>query len=472
MDKEFIDIPRLNHSYRNERVSDFKDVSKRPPEDAVRRQASRCMGCGIPFCHACGCPLENSIPEINVAIKNGEFQKAYTLLLETSPFPEFTAHLCPAPCESSCTAGLPSEAVSIRQIEFFAIEKAFELGIIKPAFSSKKTGMRVAVIGSGPAGLSAAHFLNSFGHEIVVFEKKLFAGGLLRYGIPDFKLEKNIVERRINLMREAGINFEFGTDAGADISGRYLRKKFDAVCLCIGSEVPRDLNIEGRNLKGIHFAADFLGSQNKINSGEISIPEISAKGKNVLIIGGGDTGSDCLGTALRQGAKSVLQIEIMPEPPEKRSASTPWPLWEYKKRTSSSHLEGGKRMWSVLTKSFKGDKSGNVQKVLAAGVQWNFDKSGLPHNFCEIKNSEFEIDAELVLLSMGFTGVASPSLLEQLNLCLGAKGSIECNASFETSVSGVFASGDAALGASLVVRAIASGKAMAESVNRYLSKRI
>jgi len=472
MATEFLDIKRLSNVYRSNRLNDFCDVEKRPNELQVREQASRCMSCGIPFCHGYGCPLGNAIPEVNAAVSRGDFVSAYNLLSETSPFPEFTSRICPALCESACTAGISSGAITVKQIEFFAIEKAFELGIVKPFIHHKKTGKRIAIIGAGPAGLSAAHFLNGYGHEVAIFEKKDFAGGLLRYGIPNFKLEKDVIERRISLMREAGIIFEFGTDVGTDISGLYLKNKFDAVCLCIGSEVPRDLNIEGRSLNGIYFALDFLQSQNRASSSEIPKTEISAKNKKVLIIGGGDTGSDCLGTALRQGAESAIQIEIMPEPPIERHTSTPWPQWEYKKRTSSSHLEGGKRMWSVLTKSFKGDKSGALKKVIVAKVEWSFDSFGRPIKFREIEGSEFEISADIVLLSMGFTGVASEMLIKEFKLPLNKCGSIECNADFETEFPKVFSCGDATLGASLVVKSIASGKTMAAAVNKYLNSKI
>ena len=464
--KDFLNIPRRNPEYRKERASDFRDVEIRPEAKVVMEQARRCMSCGIPFCHGYGCPLGNNIPEFNSAVSEGRFAEAYGILSSTSPFPEFTSRVCPALCESSCCAGLPSDPVTIKQIEYLTIESAFDSGIVKPRKPRLNSGKRVAVVGSGPSGLACADRLRSFGHEVCVFEKSSRAGGLLRYGIPDFKLEKKIVERRISLMREAGIIFEFDVNIGIDVSLEYVRRKFDAVCLCVGCETPRDLKIDGRELEGIFFALDFLRSQNMVVSGESSEVSISAKGKDVLIIGGGDTGSDCLGTSIRQGAKSATQIEIMPEPPSERDASTPWPLWEYKKRTSSSHKEGGVRMWSVGSDRFVG-KNGKVESLLASRLRWKIE-GGRPKSFEKIPNSEFEIKADLVLLCMGFTGVPHLGLVKDSGITLGKRGGFEVDSYGKTSMEKVFACGDSVGGPSLVVRAIASGMRLADSVDKCI----
>lgn len=466
MPKEFLTVKRRDPQYRESRTADYRDVEIRPDAATVREQSKRCMGCGIPFCHAYGCPLGNNIPDFNAAVREGRDSYAYEILSQTSPFPEFTSRICPALCESACCAGLPSRPVTVKQIEYHTIESAFANGVVRPRIPRNLTGKRVAVIGAGPSGLACADRLRSLGHEVCVFEKHSFAGGLLRYGIPDFKLEKHVIERRISLMRQAGIIFEFDTEIGKDVSADYIKKRFDAVCLCIGCETPRDIKIKGRELGGIHYALEFLGSQNRFNSGENLSLEISAKGKNVLIIGGGDTGSDCLGTAIRQGAKSVVQIEIMPEPPAERDASTPWPMWEYKKRTSSSHLEGGERMWSIASKEFAG-KDGKVRALRAAKLKWEI-VNGRPKSFAEIPDTEFEIPADLVLLSMGFTGVPKSGIAEELSLELAERGGIKTAGNMSTSADKIFACGDAVSGPSLVVRAIASGIKLAYEVDKAI----
>ena len=466
--KDFLEIPRRRPVYRENRASDFADVEVRAGEGEILGQARRCMNCGVPFCHGYGCPLANNIPEFNAAVCAGRLEYAYKILSLTSPFPEFTSRICPALCEAACCAGLPSEPMAVKQTEFFIIENAFKNGYVKPRAPRSRNGRRIAVVGSGPSGLACADRLNELGYEVCVFEKNSLAGGLLRYGIPNFKLEKSVIDRRVMLMQEAGISFEYDVEIGRDVSLEFLKKKFAAVCLCVGAEEPRDLKIKGRELAGIHFALEFLGSQTRYLLREKDKLEISAKGKDVLIIGGGDTGSDCLGTSLRQGAKSVMQIEIMPEPPAERSPSTPWPMWEYKKRTSSSHLEGGSRMWSVESLEFLGE-NGNVRALKAKKLRWNFE-NGVPKNFEEIENSEFEIKADLVLLCMGFTGVKNSLRLASPELELTPRGVLKTGSSGATSAPKIFACGDAANGASLVVRAIASGRNLAENIDKNFEK--
>ncbi len=470
MSKDFLTHARRNPDYRKDRVRDFRDVEIRPGIDVVREQAKRCMGCGIPFCHAYGCPLGNNIPEINAAVAEGRLEYAYKILSQTSPFPEFTSRICPALCESACCAGLPSSPVTVKQIEFLAVESAFAAGLVVPRKPYSNTGKRVAVVGAGPSGLACADRLREFGHEVCVFEKRPNAGGLMRYGIPNFKLEKGILDRRISLMREAQIDFEFDVEIGRDVSLEFIERKFDAVCLCIGSESPRDLKIPGRELEGIVFASDFLASQMRFLLGESPSLDVSAKGKNVIVIGGGDTGSDCLGTAIRQGAKSVTQIEILPEPPAERAPSTPWPMWEYKKRVSSSHLEGGKRLWSIGSSAFIG-KDGRVCALKAKRLSWTLE-SGRPKSFEEIPNSDFEIPGELVLLSMGFVGIPKGALGGGIPLALNEKGTIRVDSCGETSIGKIFACGDAVNGPSLVVKAIVSGKKLAEAVDKKMRKNL
>ena len=465
----FLEIERREPGYRpvKERTADFREVEKRLSESEVKKQASRCMDCGVPFCHGCGCPLTNVIPEWNDLVYNGHWTEALELLRSTNNFPEFTGRICPAPCEAACTVGLNWEPVTIRQIELALAEYGFENGIIKPEPPAVRTGKSVAVIGGGPSGLALADLLNRSGHSVTVFEKNAYSGGLLRYGIPDFKLDKSVIERRINLMREEGVVFENSVEVGADIAGPFLVKKFDAVAVTAGAETPRDLPVPGRDLNGIYFAMQFLTQQNRANSGEkASGNQISAKGKHVVVIGGGDTGSDCVGTSIRQGAKSVTQIEIMPKPPETRSEHTPWPQWPYQLRTSSSHKEGCKRMWNIKTLEFTG-QSGNLKKIRTVQVEWSFDENGRPSGMKDVPGSESVIKADLVFLAMGFTGVKA-ELAENLGVKLDNRGNISVNDKGMTSRKGVFAAGDAASGASLVVRAISAGRKLAENINEYL----
>jgi glutamate synthase (NADPH/NADH) small chain len=452
---------RLHNIYRpiDERKKDFREVERKLTDAEIVEQASRCTECGIPFCHGSGCPLENVIPEMNAAVLAGNYREAWNILSATSNFPEFTARICPALCEGSCTAGIDQSAVMVRQLEKTVVEKAFELGYVKAFKPPRQSGKKVAVIGSGPAGLAIADELMRRGHGVTVFEKDAAPGGLLRYGIPDFKLEKWVIDRRIDLMKESGIKFECGTQIGIDVAIEYLCKRFDAVLIAIGTPQARDINVPGRELSGIHFALEFLGGQNRVNAGELKNLPVSAKNKRVVVIGGGDTGSDCVGTSLRQDARSVVQLEIMPKPPEIRSCSTPWPEWPYQMRTSSSHLEGGARRWNVQTKAFKGE-NGKVKSLDIVQVEWEFSPEGRPLKFKEVPGTEETIQADLVLLALGFTGVAEP---DALGLKIGARGILQ-----DEKTNGIFVVGDCAKGASLVVRAIAHSREIAKEIDSYL----
>lgn len=469
--KGFLEVKRMDPGYRpvQERIRDFHEVELRLSPDEIKSQASRCMDCGIPFCHGSGCPIRNLIPEWNDLVYKGRWKDALELLLSTNNFPEFTGRICPALCEASCTVGLNGDPVSVRQIELALVEKGFAEGFIKPCPPEARSGRKVAVVGSGPAGLAAADLLNKAGHSVTVFERDSFAGGLLRYGIPDFKLDKRIVQRRIDLMAAEGVSFETRVNVGVDISARYLLNRFDAVCVSIGSRAPRDLKAPGRELDGIHFAMDFLWQQNCLASCEaFDSAQLSASGRKVLVIGGGDTGSDCVGTSIRQGAKSVAQIEIMPMPPETRHSSTPWPSWPYQLRSSSSHKEGCERLWSVATKSFEG-KDGKLKRVNLVKVEWETDPSGRPSRMKELPGSEFAIEADLALLAMGFVGPERDGILSQFGVEFDKRGNIVVDAAMMTSKKGVFAAGDAVSGPSLVVRAIAAGRKLASSVDTYLT---
>jgi glutamate synthase (NADPH) small chain len=466
----FLDIAREEPGYRNkaQRVTDYNEVEKKLSHKSLEKQAERCMDCGIPFCHGCGCPLSNLIPEWNELTSIGKWDEAFQLLSATNNFPEFTGRVCPALCEASCTIGLDGEPVSIRQIEKSLVENAYKTGYLKPTPPKTRTDKNVAIVGSGPAGLALADCLNKRGHTVTIFEKNEQSGGLLRYGIPDFKLDKHIIDRRINLMTEEGVIFKNSIAVGKDIYIEYLQKEFDAVGLTMGAEVPRDLPTPGRELKGIHFAMDFLTQQNRRVSGEsLNNEPIIANGKDVIVIGGGDTGSDCVGTSIRQGAKSVTQIEIMPKPPEDRSEFTPWPEWPYSLRTSSSHKEGCKRMWDIKTSNFVG-VDGQIKSINCVQVEWEIDKDGRPASMKDVKNSEFTMDADLVLLAMGFTGPKQGSETPTNTLKLDPRGNIEVSKDGMTSANGIFAAGDAATGASLVVRAMNSGRELADSINKFL----
>jgi len=442
-----------------ERVNDFLEVYQPFPEEKVRTQAARCMDCGIPFCHT-GCPVSNIIPDWNDLVYRDHWKEAMRVLHATNNFPEFTGRICPAPCETACVLGINEPAVTIKVIEKTIVERAWEEGWIKPEPPTKRSGKHVAVVGSGPAGLAAAQQMNRAGHWVTVFEKADRIGGLLRYGIPDFKLEKHVIDRRLEQMTEEGVRFQTRTHVGKDLPAENLRREFDAVLLSGGAEAPRDLTVPGRELKGVHFAMEFLPQQNKRNAGDKVANQILATGKHVVIIGGGDTGADCLGTSHRQKPKSVRQFEIMPLPPAERSPSTPWPLWPLQLRTESSHEEGGDRAWSLATTKFTGDDQGNVKQLHAVRV-------GPPPKFEPVAGSDFILDADLVLLALGFTGPVKQGMVEQFGVNLDARGNIATE-NYMSSVPGIFAAGDMRRGQSLVVWAISEGRKAAAAVDTYL----
>ncbi len=474
--KGFLKYKRREVGHRpvEERIKDFSNLDLPLTPDQIHQQAARCMDCGIPFCHGVGCPLKNSIPDINELIYKNHWQQACQMLHSTNNFPEITGRVCPAPCEAGCTLSINDEPVLIRHIEFQIVERGFEQGWIKPMPAADKTGKRIAVVGSGPAGLAAGQQLARAGHDVVVFEKDERAGGLLRYGIPDFKLEKHIIDRRLEQLRSEGVEFQTGVDAGEDISARYLRKMFDCVCLAMGTGQPRDLNIPGRGYENILFAMEYLSSQNKICSGE-PIDEsgiVTAKDKVVVVIGGGDTGSDCVGTARRQGAKKIYQLEILPKPPDTRPPDTPWPMWPRIMRTSSSHQEGCERRWSVMTKKFTGYET-RVGHLHGCEVEW-IRKSSVRNprdngwKIKEIPNTNFVIEADLVILALGFVPRSiGEGLIKSLGLKLNDQGNVQANG-YQTSQPWVFAAGDTISGASLVVHAINSGRQAAAAISQTL----
>jgi glutamate synthase (NADPH/NADH) small chain len=467
----FLEYPREETPLRpaGERIADWHEVQADPPLERVKLQAARCMDCGVPFCNN-GCPLGNIIPDWNDLVYRDKLRDALVSLHSTNNFPEFTGLVCPAPCEAACVLGINDDPVAIKQVEWEIIRHGWEKGWIETARPERRSGRSVAVVGSGPAGLAAAQQLTRAGHTVTLFEKNDRIGGLLRYGIPDFKLEKWLIDRRLDQMREEGVCFQTGVQVGVDLSPSELRRGFDAVLLCCGSEQPRDLPIPGRELAGIHFAMDFLTQQNRRGAGDDLDPagEILANGRHVVVLGGGDTGSDCVGTSHRQGAKSVTSIELLERPPDARAESTPWPMWPLQFRSSSSHEEGGERDFAVLTKRFTGS-DGRVEKLRAVRVRFGAsDASGRPR-MEEIPGSEFEIPADLVLLAMGFVHPVHEGLVSGLGVRLDPRGNVEADTrSFATSEPGIFAAGDCRRGQSLVVWAIWEGREAARAVDAYL----
>jgi glutamate synthase (NADPH/NADH) small chain len=445
-----------------ERINDWFEVYQDFPREALRHQAGRCMDCGVPFCHT-GCPVNNLIPDWNDLVWKGRWREAVRTLHATNNFPEFTGRICPAPCEAACVLGINDKPVTIKTVEQNIIDHAFLEGWVSAEPPRSRTGKKVAVVGSGPAGLAAAQQLNRAGHSVVVFEKEDRIGGLLRYGIPDFKMEKHVVDRRLDQLRGEGIEFRTKISIGAHITGDELLRNYDAVLLGVGAEQPRDVAIPGRELKGIHFAMDYLTQQNKRGAGDrfSSGEEIVAAGKRVIIIGGGDTGADCLGTAHRQRAASVHQLQINGMPPSERHESTPWPLWPFQLRVEAAHEEGGFREWSVLTTHFSGDENGNVKKLHCVRV-------GPKPKLERVPDSELYLDADLVLIAIGFSGPVRGKLLEQLPAQFDPRGNLRTDEGFMTSVPGVFSAGDARRGQSLVVWAIAEGRKAAHYMDKFL----
>lgn len=464
-----------------ERKGDYREVEKKFDEKQTREQATRCMDCGVPFCHS-GCPLGNNIPEFNDAVYSGNWKLAYEILSSTNNFPEFTGRICPAPCESACVLGINKNPVAIEYIEKSIAEKAYESGWVKAQQPKKRKEQKVAIIGSGPTGLAAAAQLNKAGYWVTVYERADLLGGLLRYGIPDFKMEKGIIDRKIKLMEEEGIVFKTSVNIGKDISTSKIQQDYDAVLLAIGSTVPRTMDIDGKDLNGVHFAMDYLTQQNKRNAveegyknlelsrnhaGEEYVKDdIWATDKKVFVIGGGDTGSDCVGTAIRQGASSVTQIAYGLKPPTERDAATPWPMYENKLRTSTSHEEGCERLWTVNTKEFVGDENGNLKALRLVDVGWRFENG--KKTLIEVPNTERVVDADLALIAIGFSSPQPSGLVEDLNLKLDPRGNI-ITEEYKTSKKGVFAAGDCKMGQSLVVWAITEGREAARAIDIFLS---
>jgi len=462
----FLEIERVDPSKRpaRERVKDYREFELPIVQETLVEQGARCMDCGIPFCNT-GCPLGNLIPDWNDHVYRKKPELAIAALHATNNFPEFTGRVCPAPCEAACVLGINEDPVSIKLIERSIIDNAFEAGLVAPVLAKTRTGKKIAIVGSGPAGMAAAQQLARAGHDVTLFERDDRIGGLLTYGIPDFKMEKSLVERRVEQMKAEGVTFKTSVDVGKDVTADDLRKQFDAVILTIGSRKPRDLEVSGRELPGIHYAMDFLTQQNRRVAG-LPVPDseaILATGKHVIVIGGGDTGSDCIGTSHRQGAASVTSFEIMPRPPEERATSTPWPLWPLQLRTSSSHEEGGSRDWSVSTESVSGN--GRVEKLHCVRVEF---KNG---RFERKAGTEFELQADLVLLAMGFVHPEHPGIVNDLGLQLDKRGNVQVDSEFMTSARGIFAAGDCQRGQSLVVWAIAEGRKAARSVDQFLMGR-
>jgi len=476
----FLEYTRVSPSKTaaTERVQHYNEFVKPFEPQELNKQAARCMNCGVPFCHS-GCPLGNIIPEFNDAVYRESWQEAYEILSSTNNFPEFTGRICPAPCESSCVLGINQPPVSIEEIEKHIIEIAFDKGYVKPRIPVLRTGKKIAVIGSGPAGLAAAAQLNQAGHHVTVFERDEKPGGLLRYGIPDFKLEKNIIDRRISLMEEEGIVFKCNANVGVNVSINDLIRENNAIVLAGGSTIPRDLPIPGRELNGVHYAMHFLKQQNKLVAGSDPLAKIniesnvldhllSAKDKHVVVIGGGDTGSDCVGTSNRQGAVSITQFELMPKPPESRSTIMPWPTYPMVLKTTTSHEEGCERQWAVATKEFIGDENGNLKALKTVELEWK-SEDGRPSKFTERVGSEKIIPCELVLLAMGFVAPQKDGMLDTLDIELDDRGNVMATEkAFKTNIGKIFACGDIRRGQSLVVWAISEGRECARKVDEFL----
>ena len=477
----FLEFTRELPSKRSpeERIKDYNEFVARYSDQQLNQQAARCMDCGVPFCHS-GCPLGNVIPEFNDAVYRQNWQEAYDILSSTNNFPEFTGRICPAPCESACVLGINQPPITIEEIERHIIEIAFEKGFVQPRIPNIRTGKKVAVIGSGPAGLAAAAQLNYAGHVVTVYERDDAPGGLLRYGIPDFKLEKWVIDRRIELMEQEGIEFKCRAHVGVNISINDLLREYNAIVLAGGATVPRDLNIPGREFKGVHFAMEFLKQQNKRVAGKqplegasiesnIYTEDIVANGRNVIVIGGGDTGSDCVGTSNRQGAVSVTQFELLPKPPLGRTDFMPWPTFPMVLKTTSSHEEGADRKWAVATKEFLGDGNGNLTGLVVVDLEWKFTEDGRPAQFVEVSGSQRVLPCDLALLAMGFVHPQHLGLLTELEVDLDERGNVKASErNYQTSISKIFTAGDMRRGQSLVVWAISEGRECARKVDEYL----
>ncbi len=466
----FVEFHRAKQPYRPvaERVRDWKQVMRAFPEDELRKQGARCMDCGIPFCHQ-GCPLGNLIPDWNDLVYRGQWREAIDRLHATNNFPEFTGTLCPAPCEGACVLGINDDPVTIKAIELAIIDRAFQEGWIQPEAPKVQTGKKVAIVGSGPAGLAAAQQLRRAGHAVTVFERDDRIGGLLRYGIPEFKMEKKVLDRRLMQLEDEGVMFKANAHVGVNVPVEELKKNFDAILLAGGACAPRDLPVPGREMKGVHFAMEYLTQQNRRCEGEkvLAEKEITAKGKHVVIIGGGDTGADCLGTVHRQGAASVHQLEIMPRPPETRASDNPWPQWPFIYRVSAAHEEGGERLYSVSSKRFIGDDRGRVKTLELVKVETVREHGRAILN--EIPGSTFTIPCDLALLAMGFTGPERPGMLEHFGVKFTDRGNVWRADNWMTSVPGVFAAGDMQHGQSLIVWAIAEARSAARGIDKYLT---
>lgn len=464
-----------------ERLSNYNEFVERFSEEGLTKQASRCMNCGVPFCHSgSGCPLGNVIPEFNDAVYRKSWREAYDILTSTNNFPEFTGRICPAPCESACVLGINQPPVTIEEIEKHIIEIAFEKGFVQPRKPNVRTGKKVAVIGAGPAGLAAAAQLNYAGHQVTVFERDDAAGGLLRYGIPDFKMEKWVIDRRIEVMEKEGIEFRYNANVGVNVKVNDLLREYNAIVLSGGSTHPRDLPVPGRELNGVYFAMQFLKQQNKRNAGKdpLALPniesnvlpaELKATGKNVVVIGGGDTGSDCVGTSNRQGAKAIVQFELMPKPPDARTPFMPWPTYPMLLKTSTSHDEGCDRYWAIATKAFLGDDKGNLRALKIVDLEWKFAQDGRPSQFVEVPGSERELPCELALLAMGFVHPQHDGLLDEIEVEYDERGNVKATEkAYQTNIAKIFTAGDMRRGQSLVVWAISEGRECARKVDEFL----